>query len=170
MRYYIDTEFIEDGVTVDLISIGVVAEDGREFYAESADVDLTRASDWVKANVVPHLTGVDDDDASQVLPRSEIAERLREFIGAGRPEFWSWCSAYDWVALCQLYGMMMDKPASWPSYCADIQQEMDRLGLEDGDVPAHPGTAHDALADAHWHRAIHEFLRRAEAAPAQVAG
>lgn len=30
MRYFLDCEFIEDGRTIDLISIGIVAEDGRE--------------------------------------------------------------------------------------------------------------------------------------------
>ncbi len=29
MRYWYDLEFIEDGKTIDVISIGVVAEDGR---------------------------------------------------------------------------------------------------------------------------------------------
>ena len=29
MRYFYDTEFIEDGRTIELISIGVAAEDGR---------------------------------------------------------------------------------------------------------------------------------------------
>ena len=33
MKYWIDTEFIARPFTIDLISIGVVA-DGREFYAE----------------------------------------------------------------------------------------------------------------------------------------
>src|ERR1041384_3244006 len=28
-RYFFDTEFIEDGVTIDLVSIGVIDEDGR---------------------------------------------------------------------------------------------------------------------------------------------
>ena len=35
MKYFYDTEFIEDGSTIELISIGVVAEDGREYYAVS---------------------------------------------------------------------------------------------------------------------------------------
>ena len=30
MRYFYDTEFIDDGRTIDLISIGVAAEDGRD--------------------------------------------------------------------------------------------------------------------------------------------
>lgn len=33
MKYFLDTEFHEDGKTIDLISIGIVAEDGREYYA-----------------------------------------------------------------------------------------------------------------------------------------
>ena len=39
MKYWMDTEFIERPYTIDLISIGIVAEDGREFYAESNEVD-----------------------------------------------------------------------------------------------------------------------------------
>ena len=34
-RYFIDTEFMEDGHTIELISIGICCEDGREFYAVS---------------------------------------------------------------------------------------------------------------------------------------
>jgi len=161
-RYYLDTEFIDDGKTVDLISIGVVCEDGREFYAE-ANVDWSKASGWVLENVKPHLTGTPED-------RDVVAGHLRAFVGAGatRPKFWSWCSAYDWIAVCQLYGTMLDKPASWPNYCCDLQQELDRLGIDDDQLPAHPGTSHNALADAHWHRDIHEWLVKAEQSPAQV--
>jgi hypothetical protein len=54
-RYYLDTEFIEDGHTIDLISIGIVAEDGREFYAVNKGCDFSKADDWVKENVISHL-------------------------------------------------------------------------------------------------------------------
>ena len=56
MRIWFDTEFIEDGKTIDLISIGAVREDGRQFYAENAECDLGRASPWVVAHVFPHLS------------------------------------------------------------------------------------------------------------------
>jgi hypothetical protein len=56
MRYWYDTEFIEDGKTIDLISIGIVAEDGREYYAQSVEFDHRKASDWVKENVLAHLS------------------------------------------------------------------------------------------------------------------
>jgi hypothetical protein len=52
MRYFFDTELIEDGKTIDLISIGIVAEDGREFYALSKECDFSKASDWVLENVL----------------------------------------------------------------------------------------------------------------------
>ena len=39
MRIFYDTEFLDDGKTIDLISIGMVAEDGRELYAVSSEFD-----------------------------------------------------------------------------------------------------------------------------------
>lgn len=55
MRYFYDTEFIEDGHTIELISIGVVAEDGREYYAVSTEFDPERAGSWVRTHVLPKL-------------------------------------------------------------------------------------------------------------------
>ena len=57
MKYWIDTEFIERPYTIDLISVGLVAEDGREFYAESSEVDWTKASEWTLQTVRPQLDG-----------------------------------------------------------------------------------------------------------------
>lgn len=54
-KYFLDTEFIEDGKTIDLISIGIVSEDGRSFYAQNAECVFDKASDWVWRNVFPHL-------------------------------------------------------------------------------------------------------------------
>jgi len=55
MKFWLDTEFIEDGKTIDLLSIGIVREDGQEYYAVSLDADWSKAGDWVKENVLPHL-------------------------------------------------------------------------------------------------------------------
>lgn len=52
MKYFLDTEFIEDGKTIDLISIGIVCEDGREYYAINVECDFKKASDWVMENVL----------------------------------------------------------------------------------------------------------------------
>ena len=55
MRFWIDTEFIETGKTIDLVSIGIVAEDGREYYAVSKEFDPSNADEWVIENVLMKL-------------------------------------------------------------------------------------------------------------------
>ncbi len=55
MRYWLDCEFIDDGHTIDLVSIGIVAEDGRELYLQSTEFDINKASQWVRENVIMHL-------------------------------------------------------------------------------------------------------------------
>ncbi len=54
-RYFYDCEFIEDGRTIDLVSIGVVDEHGREYYAVSTEFDGSRALPWVRRNVLDKL-------------------------------------------------------------------------------------------------------------------
>jgi hypothetical protein len=154
MRYWLDTEFIEDGKTIDLISIGIVAEDGREFYAENRDCKLDRASEWVKANVMPHLVGGD-----KTHPRASIALGVQVFCDPernGKPEFWGYYADYDWVAICQLFGTMMDLPKGWPMYCRDIKQWCDDLG--NPKLPEQDKGEHHALADARWNLTAWQFL------------
>lgn len=149
IRIWFDTEFIEDGKTIDLLSIGMVREDGETLYLENADADLSRASDWVRDNVFPHLQMAQTDRLNQVcFPKSTIARRVADFAGPN-PEFWAYYADYDWVALCQLYGTMMDLPEGWPMFCLDIQQEAYLRGF---DLPKQEGAEHDALADARWNR------------------
>lgn len=143
-RVWFDTEFIEDGRTIDLMSIGMVREDGAEYYAESADCDLSRASPWVRENVIPHLTGVQKS-------RAEIVRDVVIFVGP-EPEFWAYYADYDWVALCQLFGTMMDLPEGWPKFCLDIKQSAYLVGNPSLQRPE--GGDHHALADARWNRRI----------------
>jgi hypothetical protein len=140
VRVFFDTEFIEDGRTIDLISIGMVREDGTAYYAESAECDLSRASPWVRENVLPQLHGTK-------TPRVKMAEDIVRFVGE-KPEFWAYYADYDWVALCQLYGTMMQLPATWPMYCRDLKQWCDALG--NPMLPAQGKGEHDALKDAVW--------------------
>lgn len=151
MRYWFDTEFIEDGKTIDLLSIGIVAEDGREFYAEPV-ADRWRASDWVQANVLPHLGPM-----HEMTPRPQVARDVLAFIGTNKPELWAYYADYDWVALCQLFGTMMDLPKGWPMYCRDLKQLCDDLG--NPTLPEQGKGEHHALADARWTREAWKFLQ-----------
>lgn len=160
MKYWLDTEFIEDGKTIDLLSLGIIAEDGREGYWQSLDCDLSKANDWVRANVFPHLQHT--TTRAPWCGRAEIASQLREFVDPeeyGKPEFWGYYADYDWVVLCQLFGTMMDLPKGWPMYCRDIKQWCDDLG--NPALPEQGKGEHHALADARWNKVAWEFLRSA---------
>lgn len=149
MRYFYDTEFIEDGRTIELISIGMVAEDGREYYAVSSEFDAQRAGTWVRTNVLPKLPS----PSSQLWrSRRRIREDLENFLGidaAGRPddiELWAWVGAYDHVVLCQLWGTMPDLPVAIPRFTHELRQLWEDCGSPPM-PPRSPGV-HDALVDA----------------------
>lgn len=64
MKYFIDTEFIEGFHKplfgkrrhfIDLISIGIYCEDGREYYAVSNEFNPKDADDWVRENVLDKI-------------------------------------------------------------------------------------------------------------------
>lgn len=150
---WFDTEFIEDGRTIDLLSIGLIREDGQEFYAEPQETDRQRANEWVMANVIPHLRG-------PLMPRAELVYQLREFCGE-QPEFWAYYADYDWVALCQLFGRMIDLPRGWPMYCRDVKQLCDSVG--NPKLPSQSSVEHNALNDARWTRDAWLFLDALEA-------
>lgn len=163
MKYWYDTEFIEDGTTIDLLSIGIVAEDGRELYLENGDADRSKASDWVKEHVLPSLSEcrLDHDPHCDcpVRPKVIIGALLREFCDPaehGKPEFWGYYSAYDHVVLCQLFGTMMDLPKDWPMYTRDLKQWCDELG--NPRLPEQGKGEHHALSDACWSREAWQFL------------
>ncbi|AFA73816.1 hypothetical protein GPOL_c27960 [Gordonia polyisoprenivorans VH2] len=145
MRFFYDSEFIEDGTTIDLISIGVVAEDGREFYAVSTEFDPGRAGDWVRANVLPKLPS----PASRAWrSRRAIRDDLLDFLTAepGDVELWAWVGAYDHVVLCQLWGPMTALPRTIPRFTRELRQHWEYAGRPP--LPSAPADAHDALSDA----------------------
>lgn len=156
MRYFLDTEFIERPGTIDLISIGIVDEDGNEFYAESRETDWSQANPWVLENVKPHLVGPE-----RGFDNWQIAQTVLEFADpASKPEFWGYYADYDWVVFCWLFGTMMQLPNGYPMYCRDIKQRADELG--NIRLPKQEGTEHNALADARWNKIAWEFLEDAE--------
>ena len=143
MPYFFDTEFLEDGRTIELVSLGVCCGDGREFYAELAGVDWSKANPWVLANVRPHLQG-------KPVDRDDVRAGLLAFVGDEKPEFWADYASYDWVAVAQLFGTMQDLPAGWPMRVMDVQQLADHVAELTGWHPElpEPAVGHNALNDA----------------------
>ena len=184
MKYWLDTEFIEDGKIIDLISIGIVAEDGRELYAQRDAANFKAGHDWLWRNVYPSLLHFNFRTGGRACERNRMADTLRD-IHEGRcakheecawysdirgmvrafcdpdkydkPEFWGYYADYDWVVLCQLFGTMMDLPKGWPKYCRDIKQLCDDKG--NPKLPEQGRGEHHALADARWNKQVWEFLQ-----------
>ncbi|PRZ41378.1 uncharacterized protein DUF5051 [Antricoccus suffuscus] len=158
MRYFYDTEFIEDGDTIDLVSIGIVDENGREYYAVSTEFNPDKAGDWVRRNVLDKLPSPAD---SAWRSRERIRAEIIDFLTApgDRVELWAWVAAYDHVVLCQLFGDMRALPPKIPRWTHELKQRWEDLGS-----PALPDAtedAHDALVDARhnlekW-KAMHEI-------------
>lgn len=144
MRYFYDTEFIEDGKTIELISIGVVAEDGREFYAVSNEFDMRKANKWVRENVIPKLPNPSD---ACWISKKQIRENLEIFFSWDKNiELWAWVGAYDHVVLCQLWGDMTKLPSYMPRFTNELKQ----LWIANNKplLPKVDDSVHSALADA----------------------
>jgi 3'-5' exoribonuclease-like protein len=166
VRFFYDTEFIEDGTTIDLVSIGVVDEEGREFYAVSTEFDPDRAGPWVRQNVLNKLPPPSDP---AWCDRATLRTRLLGFFNSGndrgkdKVELWAWFAAYDHVALAQLWGDMPALPRELPRFTRELRQRWEDVGKPA--LPAPPKDAHDALADARhnlarWRVMEAEWVRR----------
>lgn len=156
MKYFYDSEFIEDGTTIDLVSIGVVCEDGREYYAVSTEFDADRAGPWVRRHVLPKLPS---SSSPLWRTRARIRDDLYRFLvprPSVQPELWAWVGAYDHVALCQLWGSMVELPTALPRYTNELRQHWDVHGCPT--LPPMPPDAHDALADARHNLAKYEAI------------
>jgi hypothetical protein len=145
VRYFYDCEFIEDGRTIELVSIGVVDETDRAFYAVSTDFDPARAIHWVRRHVLPKLPPMAD-------PAWRSRERIRDDLLAyllepGEPiELWAWMAAYDHVVLAQLWGDMRALPPQIPRFTHELRQRFEDAGSPP--MPIAPADRHDALVDA----------------------
>lgn len=147
MRYWFDTEFYERPGSIQLISLGIVAEDGREFYVENGDFVWGDCdSQWLHENVKPHLEG-----KPSKMDYDKIGPAVQAFVGEdAKPEFWAYFADYDWVVFCWLFGSMVDLPKGWPMFCRDLKQ----WAVLHGNPKLLPQTsqAHNAAADAEWCR------------------
>lgn len=164
MRIFYDTEFLENGSTIRLISIGMVREDGKSLYRVVQDYSVMRDvfyHPWLAANVAPSLPyemtedGValiyNHKDYRKVATKHKIAEDVKNFVlSTPNPELWAYYGAYDHVALCQLFGRMIDLPAGFPMYTNDLKSEIVRLG--NPYYPEQQEGHHNALSDAIWNK------------------
>lgn len=144
MIVFFDTEFT--GLDrPSLISIGLVAQDGQQFYGELTDWELQECSSFVIETVLPHLEG-----GAVAMSRENLQERLR-----------SWLNTFGEPLM-----LISDSPMDW-----ELVSELDlnSAGLEwqlfDPEL-AKPGQArHEAMRaieqyhqEHPWHHALHDAI------------
>lgn len=137
-KIFFDTEFTGLHQNTSLISIGLVSEDNRTFYAEFNDYDRLQCDDWIKEHVIDNLVmkppkpgeqeyyhakrdkdnpiGQDIYNGYSVQLRNNketIADELALWLSQfGDVEMWSDCLSYDWVLFSQLYGHAFNIPVN----------------------------------------------------------
>jgi hypothetical protein len=151
MRYWFDTEFIEKDNYIDLISIGIVAENGFSYYAICNEFNEKNACEWVRSNVLNQL-----DHQSFWKSKRQIKDEITKFVKPSQAEFWVYNGAYDWVIFCQIFNGIRNLPKGYPWYANDIKQLSHMIGLPQ--LPVQKNRKHHALDDAIWTKQAYEFL------------
>lgn len=147
MKLFFDAEFTGLRQNTTPISIGIVSEDGKKFYAEFTDYDESQCNDWIKENVIKNLklagmgVGVSDTDENPPLRivmgdkryiRQEANEWLRQF---NKIQFVSDVCHYDFVLLIDLLtngGTALDLPENISAVCHDLNMDIARhFGVSD---------------------------------------
>lgn len=153
MKIFFDCEFHDTGSVIDLISIGLVREDGEEFYA-IADFDertIRRDSDWLVENVLCHIPA----DMPR-YPQRHIGGMIESWLwDVPKPEWWAYYGAYDFVALAQCFGPLVKFPNGWDRYYHDFQVMCAKADVEPRKMAI---GEHHALADARWLKEVYEEL------------
>jgi len=158
VKIFFDTEFTGLHQDTTLISIGLVADNGRTFYAELTDYDKSQVDKWIQENVIDNLiyTGHKTNERGEILVgasavvlgnRETVAVRLAEWLDSFNEdeiEMWSDCLAYDWVLFCQLWRNAFNIPKCVYYIPFDLSTAFRIAGI-DPDVNREKFSGRDAL-------------------------
>ena len=139
MRLFFDTEFTGLRKNTTLISIGIVAEDGRQFYAELTDYNLDQCDDWIRKNVLRNLYNREPLEDQPYVENFHIGDKkviglaLRNWLKQfDYVQFVSDVCHYDFVLLIDLFGEALNLPNNVNPACHDINQDIARyLGISE---------------------------------------
>lgn len=157
MKIFFDTEFTGLHKNTTLMSIGLIDESGREFYAEMNDYDKSQVDNWIRRNVLGNFRNVGSMNKENLR-----VELLDWFEPYDKVEMWSDCLAYDWVLFNDIFGGAFEIPKNVYYIPFDICTMMKLKGV-DPDVNREAyagvdGTKHNALHDAKIIKACYEKL------------
>jgi len=145
-RLFLDTEFT-DFIDCDLISIGIVSDDGQEFYAERNDFDRTACSNFVHEAVLTQLGA----DPACVGSADEIRSALVQWLGGFKQVEICVDFSTDWDLLIDLCQQLPDHVTG-----RNIGRELDPRRVEQY-WRENGRRAHHALHDARANRFAFQF-------------
>lgn len=180
-RIFFDTEFTGLHKDTNLISIGLISEDNKSFYAEISDYDKTQVNDWIQENVINNLWikkgyfSWDYPDFYHFAKKEEVALRLADYFKQfDSVELVSDVCHYDMVLLIDLFGTAFDLPNNVSPACHDINQDIADFHdisisdafdtsreeiLKNNNIEIE-GEKHNALYDAKVIKAIYEIINK----------
>ena len=119
MKIFFDTEFTGLHQKTTLISIGLVSECGKTFYAELTDYDKAQIGDWLQENVIDNLTNqlmLNNSFQGKENVRCKCdSKNLKLYLSQWLSQFeqveiWSDCLSYDWVLFNEIFGHAFNIP------------------------------------------------------------
>jgi len=187
MKIFFDTEFTGLHKNTTLISIGLVDENGRTFYAEFGDYDESQCDSWIKENVIKHLKfnkyviklpGLKfghNDNVELKSNKLTIQTYLKQWLMAyDEVELVSDVCHYDMVLFIDIWGGAFDIPSHVNPACHDINQDIGRYYeiseieafdysreqiLENNKITIE-GDKHNALYDAKVIKEIYNVIKQ----------
>ena len=124
-KLFLDTEFTGLHQNTTLISIGIISECGKTFYAEFLDYDKTQIDNWIQENVINKLRVNNDLESNKGCnlvktkgnntfvhgDNKHIKLELEVWLSKfDKVEIWSDCLAYDWVLFNNIFGHSFSIP------------------------------------------------------------
>jgi hypothetical protein len=158
-KLFFDTEFTGLHQNTTLVSIGIVAEDGRELYHHLSDYDYGQIDNWLRKNVLANL------GSAPPIRTIQLREIIEFFITPyERVELWGDCQSWDWVLFVNLWGHAFGVPEKIYYIPFDISTLMAAKGI-DPDINREEFSGlvgnpqkHNALWDAKVIKACYEKL------------
>lgn len=137
MNIYFDTEFTGLHKNTTLISIGLIDENGRTFYAEFTDYDKSQVDDWILVNVIEHLisskpknrfvygTSVFGEKTIVIGDKLKVKEELKHWLSTyDEVQLISDVCHYDMVLFIDIFGDAFSIPNNVSAVCYDINQDI----------------------------------------------
>jgi hypothetical protein len=110
-KLFFDSEFTGLRKNSSLISLGVVSEDDKKFYAIFDDYNRGQVDDWIEENVIDNLSNTVNGNVKFVKGNKDyVADQFLKWLEGfgeqrdGMFEMWSDLLPYDWVLFCDMFG------------------------------------------------------------------